>query len=252
MSNKRFLHAALTSALAILFHTSAPAQSVNQSKPIKVGDSLSKQPGKKEKLSLVPTREDKAAFAEFLKRPQTGMIRLLPRILYRSGLKISGGGPYYSFDCLTYEYGYGSDIELQAPLILVGHVSVPPTIADYSFVTGLAGADYGLIAMLGDAPIEKVTPESDGVRFLADYRPATTGARARAEFERFRGGVINNGHKYARSAPVIVNQTYALRSIIYDRSDVLVAFRVAREESNGSVLILWKMLKRFLSPQLIR
>ncbi|MBO0725370.1 MAG: hypothetical protein J2P52_07200, partial [Blastocatellia bacterium] len=173
MFRRRFLYATLASAVVVLFHANALAQSVDQSKPIKAGDSLSKQPGKKEKLSLAPTAKDKAAFAEFLKRPQTGMIRLLPRVLYRSGLKISGGGPYYSFDCLTYEYGYGSDIELQAPVILVGNVSVPPTIANYSFQTGFAGADYGFIVMLGDVPIEKVTSESDGVRFLADYRPAT-------------------------------------------------------------------------------
>src|SRR5262245_47423164 len=44
---------------------------------------------------------------------------------------------------------------------------------------------------------------------------------------------------------------YALRSIDYDKSDILVAFRVARKEIDGSVVILWKRHERFSRPDLI-
>jgi len=252
MSNHRFLAATLTSTLALLFHINALAQTVDRCSPFKESNSLRKQSSKKEKLSLAPSAEDKAAFAKYLNGSQTGLIHLIPRILYENKLNISGGGAYYSFDCLTYEYGYGSDIELQTPIIIVDRTYVPPTIADYKFVTGFAGADYGFIVRLGDVPIEEVTLKNDGMKFLVDYRPAASETRARVEQRRSRDGIEINGYEYARIAPVIVNQTYALRSINYEASDVLVAFRVVREESNGSVVIVWKMLKRFLPPALVR
>jgi hypothetical protein len=252
MFRLRFLYGTLISILALLFHINAHAQSVDRSKTIKKSDSLMKQSSKKEKLSLEPSAEDKVAFKKYLNGSQTGLIHLIPRVLYGNKLKISGGGAYYSFEYLTHEYGHGSNIELEAPWIFIGNRHVPPTIADYKFLTGFAGCDYGFFVMLGDVPIEEVTHKHDGVKFLVDYRPAPSETRARVEQRRARDGVGINGYKYAERVPVIVNQTYALRSIVYDQSNVLVAFRVVREEGNGSVVIVWKMLKRFLPPGLIR
>jgi len=111
---RRFLYAALTSSFALLFHASAPAQSENRSKTIKEIASLSKQLDEKTKLFLSPSAEDLAAFAEFLKQPNTGLIRILPSGLYEDRRTIRGGGAYYSLTRLTHEYGYGSDIELQS------------------------------------------------------------------------------------------------------------------------------------------
>jgi hypothetical protein len=250
--NQHIFPAVLTSTLALLFHTGALAQSVDRSQTSKKSDSLVKQSSKKEKLSLGPTAEDKVAFKKYLNGSQTGLIHLIPRVLYENKLKISGGGAYYSFEYLPHEYGQGSNIELEAPWIFIGNRYVPPTIADYKFLTGFAGCDYGFFVMLGDVPIEEVTHKHDGVKFLVDYRPAPSETRARVEQRRARDGIAINGYQYAERVPVIVNQTYALRSIVYDQSDVLVAFRVVREESNGSVVIVWKMLKRFLTQGLIR
>jgi hypothetical protein len=256
MFDRRLLYVVMASTLALLFHVNAPAQSDDRSQTTKDSDSLRKQASKKEKLSLAASAEDKVAFRKFLNGSQAGLIHLIPRVLYENKLKISGGGAYYSFTCLTHEvydgYGCGSHIELEAPWIIVNHKHVPPTIKDYTFETGFAGFDYGFIVMLGDVSIEEVTQKHDGVKFLVDYRPARSEPVARAEFQRARGGIWINGYKYASRAPVIVNQTYALRSIVYDSSDVLVIFRVVREKSNGSVVIVWKMLKRFFAPGVIR
>jgi hypothetical protein len=69
-------------------------------------------------------------------------------------LTIRGGGAYYSFTRLTHEYGLGSDIELQP---VPTNDFVAPPIAEYDFLTGFAGADYGFIVTLGNVPLEKVT-----------------------------------------------------------------------------------------------
>jgi hypothetical protein len=205
--------------------------------------------GEKEKLFLSPSAEDRAAFAEFLKQPKTGLIRLLPRSMYDSKLTIHGGGAYYSFDRITHEYGYGSDIEL---IPLQTNSYVPPSIAEYNFRTGFAGANYGFIVTLRDVPLEKITLEHDGVKFLVAYDPPPAAPEAYAEKQRAYDGIEKNGYVYNKEAPAVVNCTYALRSINYDRSDVLVAFRVVRKEIDGSVVILWKRLKQFSRPDLIR
>jgi hypothetical protein len=43
-----------------------------------------------------------------------------------------------------------------------------------------------------------------------------------------------------------------VRSVDYGGSDVLVAFRVVRQDADGSVVLLWKMLKKFDKPVLER
>jgi hypothetical protein len=244
---RRFLYAALTSSFALLFHASTPAQSENQSKIIKEIASLRKQLDEKTKLFLSPSAEDLAAFAEFLKQPNTGLIRILPSGLYEDRLTIRGGGAYYSFTRLTHEYGYGSDIELQR---VPTNDLVAPPIAEYNFRVGFAGADYGFIVTLGNVPLDKVTLDHDGVKFLVDYDPPSAEPQARSEFRRAREGVGKNGYSYKSVVPAIANYTYALRSINYKTSDVLVAFRVVRKEIDGSVVILWKRLKRFSRPDL--
>jgi hypothetical protein len=247
--NRRFLYAALTSTFALLLHVNAPAQSEDRSKTIKEIASLRKQLNEKEKLFLSPSSKDLAAFAEFLKQPNTGLARILPRGLYEDRLTIRGGGAYYSFTRLTHEYGYGSDIELQP---VRTNDFVAPPIAEYNFQVGFAGANYGFIVTLGDVPIEKVTLDHDGVKFLVDYDPPSAEPQARSESRRAREGVGKNGYSYKNVVPAVANYTYALRSIDYNTSDVLVAFRVVRKEIDGSVVILWKRLKQFSRPDLIR
>lgn len=52
------------------------------------------------------------------------------------------------------------------------------------------------------------------------------------------------------SLPARVNDTYLLRSISYSESDTLVAFRVVRQDEDGSLIIAWKLLKQYPPPDL--
>ena len=195
-----------------------------------------------EKHFLSPSEEDKAAFAEFLRKPNTGLIRLLPREKFDTygpnettkGLTTRGGGAYYSFTRLTHEYGYGSDIELSQ-----GHL-----------MTGFAGADYGIMTSLGDTPLENISLES--AAFLASYTPADELQKARIEQRKWSDGAIADGASYGRRLLAKNNSTYLLRSVNYENSDVLVAFRVVRVDDDDSVTILWKLLKKYPTPRLAR
>ena len=82
-------------------------------------------------------------------------------------------------------------------------------------------------------------------RFLAEYEPPRSDPKARCERRRFVIGETIDGQVYKNKLPVQVGATYLLRSINYDDSDVLVAFRVARRDDDGSVIIAWKLLREF-------
>lgn len=192
---------------------------------------------------LASGESDRLAFAGFLKQPNTGLIRLLPREIYdaetyhtKSPVTIRGGGAYYSFARLTHAYGYGSDIELDHDNLSVG----------------FAGADYGMITNLGQVPLDEVTLAQPYTIFLASYAAPANDPDARAEARRFsEHRVPINGLTYARTLPAKVGDTYLLRSISYDRSDVLIGLTVFRKDTDGSVIIAWKLLQKFQPIRLI-
>ncbi|HEV2835929.1 MAG TPA: hypothetical protein VGW58_11460, partial [Pyrinomonadaceae bacterium] len=192
---------------------------------------------------LSPSEEDRNSHADFLRTPNTGLIRLLPRETYddnatkdRKRIVTRGGGAYYSFTRLTHEYGYGSDIELSQ---------------DY-FSTGFAGLDYGLLTSLGDVPLESVSLETSAANIFAGYNPPSEEPKIRLEQRRFQMGADVQGISASRRLPMKLNSTYVLRSMNYRESDVLVAFRVVRIDSDKSAIVLWKLLKKFPAPQVAR
>src|SRR5262245_8990846 len=187
---------------------------------------------------LSPSPADMEAHADFLGQPQTGLIRLLPREVFDKPEKmtIRGGGAYYSFTRLTHEYGYGSDIHLYRD----------------EFSVGFAGANYGMIAVLDDASIDSVTVSHPVAQYLAAHKPPVNLADARVEQRRTGEGVIANGITYKRSGPAIVGKTYLLRSIDYDRSDVLVCLQAIRKDEDGSLILAWRLLKEYEKPMLAR
>ena len=223
-----------------------------------------------EKEFLAPTAEDRKAYAEFLSQPNTGLIRLLPRQVYDSEtyrhnnktMTMRGGGAYYSFTRLTHEYGFGSDIALDSDFLSVG----------------FAGADYGMLVNLGDVTLDKLPLEDPRVRSMSDYTPPSKESDARREARKFVPSYVNDtgrntlplemgfpgrlsdgmrypdmfpaGSVYLSRLRVVVNSTYLLRSITYSHSDVLVALKVVRRDSDGSVILAWKRLKKYSVPQL--
>ena len=195
-----------------------------------------------EKSFLEPAEEDRSLYSEFLRQPDTGLIRLLPRDKYDSEayknnnktITMRGGGAYYSFFRKTHEYGYGSDIELDH-----GELS-----------TGFAGADYGMLTELGDIPLESVGAELPAVTLFAAYKTPTEEPLARSEYRRLQQGAELEGLPVRSRLPLKLSSTYLLRSINYRSSDVLVAFKVVRIDSDGSAVMLWKLLQKYPKPQL--
>jgi hypothetical protein len=190
----------------------------------------------KEKEFLEPSKEDKVAYGNFLTQPDRGIFRLTQRGQYQDKLLINGAGAYYSFSRLVHEYGYGSDIEL----------------AHGKFTVGFAGADFGFITLIGDVPLDEVTLTHPAIEFLASFKTPTKEPQAREQARISGSGVAAQGFTYSRNTDARINRTFALRSINYRDSDVLVAFRVVRQDTDGSLIIIWKLLKDFPTPILER
>jgi uncharacterized protein (TIGR03437 family) len=188
----------------------------------------------KETRFLHPANEDFATNAALLAQPDTGLIRLMPREGFDGTLSIRGGGAYYSFIRLTHEYGYGSDLELQRS----------------QFSVGFAGADFGFLVSLGGAELGSATLEHPGVRYLATFTSPTSEPEARVQQQRSSAGFQENGFFYRRYVSATVGANYAVRSVSYRGSDALIAFRVTRQDTDSSLILVWKLLKWFPTPQL--
>ena len=187
-----------------------------------------------EKKLLATSNADREEFAAFLTQSDTGLIRLLPREKFdRKLMTLSGGGAYYSFVRKTHEYGQGSDISLEQEQLSVG----------------FAGADYGMLLNLGDISIDQVTSELVPVRALIEYVPPTKESEARAEYQKLWQGVDLAGFTFKSRLPAKVSNTYLLRSISHGRSDTAAAFRVVRKDTDGSMIVVFKVLKKVPAPK---
>jgi hypothetical protein len=222
-----------------------------------------------QKKLLAGSAEDQAKYANFLKQSDTGMFRLLPRVDYETSLTVSaqtpeqslpirGGGAYYSFGRKTHIFGAWSDICLQDKILF----------------TQVANPTIGLFTVIGDVPLESVTPQSPGVDFLTKMTIPTLVSEASAQVKRNDRGFQEGEFSYRSAVRVFPDLTYVLRSVgykrpdflmvvpgtsvtissanVYQGADLLIAFRIIRQEENGAVTILWKRLKKASAPQLKR
>lgn len=214
---------------------------------------------KEQKKRRRPDSEDSTKFAAFLKLPQTGLFKLFPNMdcsstnTVRVSEECKDAMPlssYYSFQKRDYT-GQIAEIGLK----------------DNNFYSrGLLV--NALLVTLGDVPLETVSINSDGVKFLADFQPAREDKEISAKMTELAEGIKNGNYQYAASVPALENTTFAVRVIAYrgkllfplgdgrfynllekdKRTDIIVVFRTVRKSADGSWTILWKQLQQKDSP----
>ena len=236
MSLRKLFAPALLFSMALVCAPSALAQADARAEAAAEIESLRAQIKSREAALLATSEEDRKAYAEFLAQKDAGLVRLLPREKWDGKLSTRGGGAYYSFTKLTHEYGYDTDISLEQDYLSVG----------------FAGASFGFMTNLGDVPLETLSEEAEAVRFMASYQTPSPEPEARKAQRLFAEGAHSGEWTYRSHLPVVVGSTYALRSVNYETSDVLVVFRVVRKDADGSVVLLWKLLRKYPKPSLER
>src|SRR5215510_7990225 len=223
-------------ACLVLLSSIAFAQSQDRAKLEKDIETLRDQLKQKEAEFLSAAQDDRAQFADFLRQPGTGLARLLPREKYREKLSVREGGAYYSFTKLSNSYDRDPQLGLEQEYLS----------------TGFAGANFGFLAALGDIPLENVNMEDPSVQYLATFVTPTAEPEAREQQRRSSTGIVIGANRYKSRLPITVGGSYILRSVNYDSSDVLVAFKIVRQDTDGSVILLWKKLREFPTPFLTR
>lgn len=233
--------------------------------------SLSKEERKRIKAALAPNPQDLAKYEDFLRQPKTGLFRLMPNLNCSSKYIVSAdkdcenstyAGEYYSFRMDEYSADTFYDI----------------TLRDGNLVSG-GFLSQGILVNLGDVPIKEVSLNSAGVKFLTDFVPQTDNKAARKQFAEIRKGLEFSGYKYSKSEKALLNATYALRIVAYntenklmlnfeeyettpdkskfltsrddERTDITLAFRIVRQDADGSLSILWKRLDKQEAPKIV-
>ncbi len=223
-----------------------------------------RRPNKEEIQVLAVAEPLLVKHAEFLKGPNTGIVKLNAESSCVSDtevvvanekcivFKMPGAGTAYSFRTESYRLPRLADLILFDGVFRTGGVFQQVIMAD-----------------IGDVAIEDVTLETKGMTHLVSLKPV----RDSDEFTRFDDeitkGIEANGFLYRKGHLVKENSTFALRSIAYrgiyprsvdgiqydelafdKRRDVIVAFRVVDRDATGNITIVWKRLMDVESPRL--
>lgn len=167
--------------------------------------------------------EDREAHAELLSQDQTGIARLIDSSA-PDRLPISGD----NYDFLADDHG-GRKRHIR----LTGGM----------FETGFAGGEEGMFVLVGDQPLHAITPEHSAVKTLVDLAPATLTIRERETALWQARGKTLNGLTLSDAIPAQLNQTVLLRSVI-DETDTVIAIRPIRKDTDGSLIILWKIVRQ--------
>lgn len=223
------------------------------------------EPTETENEMVLPEAEDIAKYSTGQKGKKIGLIRLLPdrgcdEITFQpkvsdvcKTLTIQGGGSAFSFRTQTHRYWRLADL-----------------IFDGRNLIAYGQGSQGFIVRLGDVPLENVSVNSPGVKFMADFTPANHFDQIAKQNLSFVNRVIDGDFLYGKIITPQLNTTYVLRSIAYNtyvprdfegiqfnelsfdkRADVIVAFRMIRPSQDGSVTLAWREIRSIRSPGIV-
>lgn len=215
-----------------------------------------------EAVSINPA--DLTQFKEFLKQPDTGIVRLqnagicLPesQVIQAVGTcpnNIVGKATGYSFRTNDYKNKIFSDI-----FFIKNAFSAPGVFT------------FGIFSNLGNVDIQTLTLASGSIKELADFQPPADESKIKEQVQILNKGIQIGDSIYRTQATAAENNTYVLRTIAYNgrimrnsasqrinilnddqRKDVLLVFRVVRKHEDGSLTLLYKELRRQTVPKIV-
>lgn len=215
-----------------------------------------------EKLRIPPQYLSK--YSNLINSGKVNVIRMFPESYCHSGKVVSmqelercsdkpqviGAGSLYSFRLNELpNYLYTESIKSY-----IGQSDIH--FVDDSLVVG-NNLTQDIIADIGDIQFETLTLKSDALKFIRNWKYADKKSQFDRQNELLAKGIENNGYIFSNKASVKKDTTYILRSIAYHEkfatfwnTDQIVALRIVGKESDGSIIILWKRLKKSNAPML--
>ena len=225
---------------------------------------LYRKPSGKELNAIAPNPQLAAKYSQFLKLPGTGIFRLIPEAGCAPNSKVINARE----DCLKYSMpGAGNSFSFRTENYRIRHLADVTYEGDRLRITGIFM--LGMMANLGDVPLESVELGSPGTKFIAEFRPSTSFYDLLPVDASFRKGIEVGGYKYAKSLRVKEGTTYLYRGVAYrgkvvksangirynemdydKREDVIVAFRIIEKADDNSITIIWRQLAENESPKI--
>lgn len=220
-----------------------------------------RKPTDKEMETLAVDENDLTKYAAFLRQSETGLTRLMSD----RGCAESPNVVYVAEECRKYQMpGAGSSFSFREKNYRLRRLS-DLTYDNVGFrSSGLLS--HAILVNIGDAPLENVSLQTKGLKFLTAFETVTDFELARQTDKKLIDGIESDGFFYSRSAEAKENSTYVLRVIAYrgnlyravdglvydeldfdERRDVTVAFRVVRRDAE-SATILWKIISDQKAP----
>lgn len=227
---------------------------------------LYRKPSKKELKAIEPSRELLDKYAEFLRQPNTGLTKLIDDKGCAENTKVVVA----TDDCLKYTMpGAGSSFSFRTQTYRIARLA-DLTFTDKSF-QALGVLLHGIFVNIGNVPLEEVTLQTKGLKYLVDFEPQPDYEKGKEIDSQLLKGINRDGFLYRRGLFIVENTTFALRSIAYGgkyfravkgitynefnydkRRDVIVVFRIVEKDEAGNVTILWKELQQKDSPEIRR
>ncbi len=219
---------------------------------------------KEEREILAPTEAVAGSYTTFLSNKNTAITRLAADIGCFPDDDVVSAKP----ECANYSMpGAGSSYSFRVDDYRIRR------LADLNFskdrLEALGTLSHGIMVYLGDVPIEEVTLESEGLKYLLDIKPSSNFAQAGEFADKLVKGFKKDDFVYASVMKAIPGRTYVLRSIAYqgellkavkgivynelefdERRDIVVAFRVAAMNPGEDLTIVWKELRNKKAPKL--
>ncbi len=206
-----------------------------------------------------------AANESFLQQAGTGLFKILS--LQDSKLvvndvraqtaypQIRGSGTYYSFAKKNHIPDEWTQIRLTAGRLQIGYIEmIRNTQATSGGVsqtfTYKSGYGTGLMTELGNVALDEIQMEAAPIRYLATLELPNNYKTLKEKTKTFFQGIVVDNYLYRAFFPAQVNTTYVLRSVLYKKTDSLIAFRILKQDNDGSLHILWKQLSNFPLPEI--
>ncbi|MEO7507310.1 MAG: hypothetical protein ABIZ95_08765, partial [Pyrinomonadaceae bacterium] len=123
-------------------------------------------------------------------------------------------------------------------------------LANGEFITSRAETDFGFIRDLGDVPLDKIALTQVELQPLLRFRPPTDKASLATEHQRIVESAQDPDFALKSHAPAMVAHSYVLRGVDYGGVDLVIAFRVVREDTDHSLILIMTELRRLWGPLL--
>lgn len=204
----------------------------------------------KAQLEIAP--EIKAEYAAFLKTRNTGIFKLLGNGAEDDPLaiKTASAGPLSNpIFRATSTYSF-REKELGSWLSDIVFID--------GQIRGMMLTSHLILTQLGVENIALVTAETPGMPFLANLAQAKTPEEVDELTVRLAPGISDGDFRYTTSIWPRVGKVYGLRLVAYGyrrgnaftpgEKDLLLAFKIAARDEDGSITIVWKELHRKKGP----